>query len=97
MKLRFEPDYNLFDPSDTATWRGHVLDDEGFVVCEVWNNGDGGGNWYVWHDAELRWGIEEDAIKAYAGEDQDKMTIYKETNDLAPMDAWIEDLRNAQE
>jgi hypothetical protein len=91
---RFEQDYTLHDPSDTATWRGCVLDDDNYIVCEVWSNGDGGGNFYVWHNGEARWGIEEEAIAKYTGEDAEQSSIARELGDLAPMDAWIEELKN---
>ena len=90
-------DYTLHDPNDTAVWRGNVLDEDNYIVCEVFNNGDQGGNFYIWHNGEARWGIEQEALEAYAGEDNEAMAIYREAGIIAPMDAWIEELRNAQE
>jgi hypothetical protein len=89
-------DYTLLDPNDTAAWRGNVLDEDRYIVCEVFNNADEGGNFYIWHNGEARWGIEAEALAAYAGEDNEAMAIYREAGILAPMDAWIEDLKNAK-
>lgn len=92
MTYKLVYDYLLADPSDLASWRAHVLDEDDFIVCEVWNNGYGGGNFYAWHNAEARWFIEEQALRDYTGDDQTKMAYYRET-DIAPaMDSWIERL-----
>lgn len=64
---------------DEAVWMAEVLDDEGYLVCEVWNNGDNGGNFYVWHNGTARYGIEAQAIEDYPDSD-------------APMDDWIANL-----
>ena len=93
MNYRFELDYTLHDPNDTASWRGHVLDEDGYIVVEVWNNGDQGGNFYVWHNGEARWGIEDEAIRNFTGEDDNKMEYYRSVDVIAPMDIWIEELR----
>lgn len=92
MSYKLVYDYLLNDPSDLAYWRAHVLDDEGYIVCEVWNNGYGGNNFYAWHDAEARWAIEEEALRDYTGDDPTKMSEHKLADDTAPMDAWIERL-----
>ena len=97
MSYKFVMDYTLHDPSDTAVWRGHVLDDEEFIVCEVWNNGDGGGNFYAWHNAEARWSIEDEAIRNFTGEDEQKMEYYRLVDTDSPMDVWIEELRGKDE
>lgn len=93
MNYRFER--SDLDPTDVSVWRGEVIDNlEGNVVVEVWNNGDNGGNFYVWHDADARWAIEDEALRAYTGDDETKMDYYRQVDIVAPMDAWIEELRN---
>lgn len=77
MTYRFEPnDLEL----DEHAWSGDVIDSNGHVVLETWNNGDDGGNFYIWHDYEVMWAIEADAIATYKTD--------------RPLDDWIEDLRN---
>lgn len=79
--------------AETASWRGEVIDPDGFVVLEVWNNGDGGGNYYVWHDPDARWEIEDQAIRDFTGEEESKMDYYRSIDVESPMDYWIEELR----
>lgn len=94
MTYRFETD-EFF--TDAESWRGEIVDNEtGFVVCEVWNNGDGGDNFYVWQDVDARWEIEDQAIRNYTGEDDTKGEYYRAVDVVAPMDAWIEELRGTQ-
>lgn len=92
MSYKLVYDYLLSDPTNLASWRAHVLDDEGYIVCEVWNNGDGPGNWYAWHNGEARWAIEEEALRDYTGDDPTKMSELKSAGDTTAMDAWIERL-----
>lgn len=44
-----------------GVWHGEIVDNDGFVIAEVWDNGDGGGNFYVWQDAVQRREIEDEA------------------------------------
>jgi hypothetical protein len=92
MTYKLVYDYLLHDPTDLANWRAHVLDEEGFIVCEVWNNGYGGGNFYVWHNAEARWAIEDEALRDFTGDDKEKMDYYRHGFTDDAMDAWIERL-----
>jgi hypothetical protein len=80
MSYRFEYDETLPDYQVSDSWHGEVIDSDGYVVAEVWNNDDGGGNFYLWHDATQAYGIEADAIARFASK--------------APMDDWINELQN---
>lgn len=93
MNYRFETDHFF---TDADSWRGEVIDEEGFVVCEVWNNGDAGHNFYVWQDPDVRWFIEDQALRNYTGEDEHKMEYYRTTDVFTPLDYWIEDLRGKE-
>lgn len=97
MSYRFEFDYVFPSLPELADWRGHVLDENGYIVCEVWNNGDGAGNFYVWHNGEARWHIEDEALRAYTGDDETKMEYYRETDMVSPMDNWITELIREEE
>lgn len=37
-------------PDGQVAWAGIIRDIDGNVVCDVWNNGDGGCNRYKWAD-----------------------------------------------
>lgn len=93
MSYRFEyenaPDLN---PLTTEAWHGNVLDEDGYIVCEVWNNGLGIGNFYAWHNGEARWGIEEEAMREYTGDDDTMAQHIREADPYAPLDAWVERL-----
>jgi hypothetical protein len=78
-----DADWLLSNEGDKAVWQAELVDDNNFLVCEVWNNGDDGGNFYVWHEMQTRWGL-YDAVKA------------KYPDAEHPMDLWIEELRNAK-
>jgi len=80
MSYRFEDDESLDAYQADNSWHGELIDDQGFVVAEVWNNGDNGGNFYLWHDTTQAYGIEADVIDRY--------------KTAAPMDDWIKELRN---
>lgn len=88
-KYRFEFDYVFPSLPDLADWRGHLLDENHYILCEVWNNGDGGGNWYVWHDGEARWGIESQAVTEFPPASEVTGAGKTAATQLAPMDAWI--------
>lgn len=96
MSYVFEPIILEPELEDTADWRGLIYNDEGYIVLEVWNSGDQGGNFYIWQDYDARWEIEHEALQNYSGDDNAKMEQYREAGITAPMDAWIEELRNAQ-
>ena len=72
---------SLFSKDD-ADWMAEITDHDDYLVCEIWNNGDGGGNFYIWHDGVSRWGIEAEAVEKHPDAD-------------SPMDAWIEERLNA--
>ena len=80
MSYRFEYDETLPDYQAQGSWHGEVIDTDGYVVAEVWNNNDDGENFYLWHDATQAYGIEADAIARFASK--------------APMDDWINELQN---
>ncbi len=88
-KYRFEFDYVFPSLPDLADWRGHLLDEESYILCEVWNNGDGGGNFYVWHNGEARWAIESQAVIEFAPASKVEGAGKQSATELAPMDAWI--------
>lgn len=76
-------DWLLSNEGDKAVWQAELLDDNNYLVCEVWNNGDDGSNFYVWHDMPARWGIHAEVSAKYPEAEH-------------AMDVWIEELRNAQ-
>lgn len=80
MNYRFEDDEVFPVIEADKSWHGELIDDQGYVVAEVWNNGDGGDNFYVWHDVTQAYGIEADAIDRF--------------KTATPMDDWIKELRN---
>ena len=49
MSYRFEYDETLPDYQAQGSWHGEVIDTDGYVVAEVWNNNDDGGNFYLWY------------------------------------------------
>jgi hypothetical protein len=62
-----------------ADWDGQVVDEDGFIIFECWNNGDDGGNFYIWHDRDAKWAIERDACERFPSE--------------RPMDEWLAELK----
>ena len=88
-KYRFEFDYVFPSLPDLADWRGHLLDENHYILCEVWNNGDGGGNWDVWHNGEARWAIEAQAVTEFPPVSKVENSGKAAATELAPMDAWI--------
>lgn len=87
--FRFEFNYFLEPETIGKDWRGYLLDEEGYIVCEVWNNGDGPGNFYVWHNGEARWAIEAQAVTQFPPASKVEGAGKTEATELAPMDAWI--------
>lgn len=59
-----------------VAWSGTILDPEGIPVCDVWNEGDGGCNYYHWHHTHLKLDFE---LKAQA----------EFPDDLEPVDAYV--------
>lgn len=92
MTYRFEYEATSLASIEPNAWQGMVLDEEGYIVCDVWNNGLGMGNFYAWHNGEARWGIEEEAMREYTGDDDAKAALIRESDPYAPLDAWVERL-----
>lgn len=65
-------EWREYDFIPDGAWHGEVIDDNGFVIAEVWHNGDSSGNFYLWHDAIHRREIEgmasEVGMDAWLGE-----------------------------
>ena len=70
--------------NDSADWQVEVTDENSYLVCEVWNTGDGGGNFYAWHDIRLLYQLRDEALERFPDAE-------------SPMDALIESMLNAQE
>ena len=79
----------IFEPEpEFRSWSGRLLDSERYIICEIFNNGDGVGNYYIWYREEAKWGIEAEAKREFpeigvgSGEQDSRAKT-------PPLDAWL--------
>ena len=79
----------IFDPEPhSQSWSGRLSDSGRYIICEVYNNGEGGGNFYIWHNEEAKWGIEAEAKREFP-EIGLHRSGHSEPTDIPALDAWL--------